>query len=286
MKNSPLHNDHGKTSTDTEANTGNEPREHATLPYTRPQRSPAALSRQYRILLLTQLSSYRDEWFFHTFFGIVLPLALVFFAQAIMPTMNTEAKIFLLGGNLAMSIAFGPPLFLLRKLGWARQDREFDYWIALPVSKTLLVLAIASMGFLFALPGLLGCYVLSTLLLGLPFSGSWMLLFLLPLSALSLTGIGVLLGSFVPNGQIASVMGNLLLTFIGFLSPMLIPLENLPPLLQYIAPFIPTTYIADALRIALGGQSTASLPFDVGVLIVTSIVLLGIAQWKIDWRSS
>lgn len=258
----------------------------APLPYVRPRMTLMMHLHQYRILVLTQLAEYRSDWFFHAFAGLLLPVALVFFARSIIGQVNIEGRIYLLGGNLAMSISFGPPLFMMGKLGGMRQSRAFDYWLAMPIPTMTLMLSIVSIGLLFALPGLLGSYLLGTLLLGLPWSGGWLLLVLVPLGALSLTGFGIFIGSIVPNAQTAGIVGNIMITVIGFLSPMLIPLQNLPGPLQILARFIPTTYIADAFRIALGGHSIASLPFDVAVLIAVSIVLLGIANWKIDWRAS
>jgi hypothetical protein len=58
-----------------------------------------------------------------------------------------------LGGNLTTSIAFGPTSFFILKVGWAKQVREFDYWVALPLPKLTLLFAIVSVAFVFALPG-------------------------------------------------------------------------------------------------------------------------------------
>ena len=256
----------------------------APPPYAHPRYTPLTALRQYQLLLRTLLASYRTDWFFHIFFGLLIPISLIFFARAIAGSVNSDMKIYLLGGNLAMSIAFGPTIFLIGKLGWARQNREFEYWIALPIPKLILVIAIISVSLLFSIPGLIGTYLLGTLALGLPWSGGWNLLYLVPLSVLSLSGLGALLGSISPNGQTSNVISNLLITFIGFLSPLMIPLQALPLPLQFISRFMPTTYIADAFRQALGAHTATPLSIDILILILTSILLLGLAQWKMDWR--
>lgn len=260
--------------------------EDAAPPYPRPRYTPLIILRQYSVMVLTMLSSYRSSWYFHLFANTLLPLALVFFARAILGHADSQQAIFMLGGNMAMSITFGPTLFLIGQLGWSKQNKDFEYWVALPVSKTMLFIAIVSVSLVFALPGLLGTYIFGSLLLGLPFTGGWLLILLVPLSALSLTGLGALLGSISPNGQTSNLIGNLMLTFVGFLSPMLIPLQNLPAPLQVVARFIPTTYIADAFRVALGWHSPTPLPLDILILILSTIILLAIAQWKIDWRTT
>lgn len=256
----------------------------APAPYPRPNQTPVTILRQYAILLRTMLASYRSDWFLHMFMGLLVPFALVFSAKALIGHISTAEAVFLLGGNIAMSIAFGPANFLIAKLGWARQSREFEYWIALPVSKLTLVIAIISVALLFALPGLIGSYVLGCLLLGLPLSGAWALVFLIPLGVLPLAGVGAFLGTIAPNGQTASLMGNLMLIIVGFLSPMMIPPEALPVPLQIISWFIPTTYVADSFRAVLGGHIGPRFAFDVVVLSLCSVVLLTLAHWKIEWR--
>lgn len=257
----------------------------APVPYPRPIRTPVTMFRQYSILLQTLLSSYRADWFLHIFMGLIVPLTLIFLMKAAIGSISVDRAIFLLGGNMAMSIAFGPTQFLITKLGWAHQSKEFEYWIALPVPKLSLVLAIITVSLLFALPGLLGSYILGCLVLGLPLSGGWALIPLIPLAVLPLAGVGAFLGTLAPNGQAANLMGNLMIVVVSFLSPMLISPEALPVPLRFISWLIPTTYVADAFRAVLHGNLGASFGIDVIVLICCSVVLLSLANWKIEWRT-
>lgn len=254
-------------------------------PYPVPRYSVAMALRQWQIALASLLSSYRSDWFFHLFAGLILPIALIFFARGITSSLSHEQAIFFLGGNLAISLAFGPTTFLIGKLGYAKQNREFEYWIALPMPKMVLVLAIIAVALLFALPGIIGTYLLGSLMLGLPLTGGWALILLVPLSTLSLAGMGALIGSSAPNAQTANLIANLMITIVGFLSPMMIPLERLPLPLHFTAWLLPTTYIADAFRQVLAGSFNSTLLLDVLVLIASSVILLLIAAWRIDWRA-
>lgn len=256
----------------------------APAPYPIPPYSLLTALQQYIIVLRAQLSSYRGSWIFQIFISLVIPFALVFSAKSLIGSVNPERAIFLLGGNMAMSIAFGPTTFLITKLGWSRQSREFDYWIALPVPKLTVVIAIISMALIFALPGLLGSYLFGSLLLGLPLSGAWVIIFLIPLGVLPLAGVGALLGTIVPNGQAAGLMNNVLLIVVGFLSPMFISPEQLPGVLQITSLFVPTTYVADAFRAVLSAHFGANFAFDVIVLVLCSIICLAVAHWKMEWR--
>lgn len=257
----------------------------APAPYPLPTLSLVSVLRQYIVVLCAQLSSYRGSWVFQTFISLVVPFSLVFSAKSLIGSVHSERAIFLLGGNMAMSIAFGPTTFLISKLGWARQSREFDYWIALPVSKLIVVLAIISMAVMFALPGLLGSYIFGSLLLGLPLSGGWILIFLVPLGVLPLAGVGAFLGTIAPNGQTAGLINNMVLIVVGFLSPMLIPPEQLPRILQITSLFIPTTYVADAFRAAIGAHYDFQFLLDVIILVICSAICMAFAQWKMEWRT-
>jgi ABC-2 type transport system permease protein len=241
--------------------------------------------RQYIIVLRAQLSSYRGNWVFQIFISLIVPFALVFSAKSLIGTVHADRAVFLLGGNMAMSIAFGPTTFLISKLGWARQSREFDYWIALPVPKLIVVVAIISMALLFALPGLLGSYFFGSLLLGLPLTGAWALIFLIPLGVLPLAGVGAFLGAIAPNGQTAGLMSNVVLIVVGFLSPMFIPPEQLPRILRITSLFVPTTYVADAFRSVIGAHLGPRFILDIVILGLCSTVCLAFAHWKMEWRT-
>jgi ABC-2 type transport system permease protein len=259
----------------------------ANPPYARSRSTLAALTRQYMILLRVLLAEYRTTWFFHVFGGLLIPISFAFFIVALGAAGSSEKAIYLLGGNMALSIATGPASFLITRIGWARQSKEFHYWTALPVAKLLLVLAIVSVSLLFALPGLLGIYVFGSLLLGLPFSGaSWVLLPLIPLGVLPLAGLGALLGLFAKSGEIANIFSNLLIVFVGILSPVMLPLDSLPVPLRIISQFMPTTYVADAFRAVLGGYQGTNIALDLIILALFSATLLTITYFRLEWRDA
>lgn len=257
----------------------------AAPPYRPARRSFRHALRQYRTVLRILLAEYRSSWFFHMFFGLLLPISFVFFLKTAGGDLSQDRAIFLLGGNMAVSIAFGPTSLLLIKMGWWQQTREFHFWAGLPLAKLTLVLGLVTVALLLALPGLLGVYVLGSLLLGLRLTATPLLLPLVLLSSLSLVGFGALIGSYVRNGQTANIVANMLIMLIGFLSPTMIPLEALPWLLRLTALLIPTTYAADAFRAVLSGRLDAGLALDVLVLSVIAVVFLTLVHRKVDWRS-
>lgn len=258
----------------------------AVLPYSLPARSLTRSFSQYITVVRILFAEYRTNWFFQAFFGLFLPIGFIFFLKTAGNGVSPERAIFLLGGNLATSITFGPTCMLLMKIGAWKQNREFDYWAALPLGKLVVVFALLSVGFVFALPGLIGVYVFGSLMLGLPFTGGPLLIPIAFLSALSLIGFGAIIGSYVNDGQTASIVANLLIVMVGFLSPTLMPPEALPAPLRVFSTVMPTTYAADAFRQVLNGQFGMTLALDLLVLVLTSVVFLTWLSYKVDWRSN
>jgi ABC-2 type transport system permease protein len=258
----------------------------APPPYPYERSNLVLLLRQYVLVIRVLLAEYRRTWFGQVFIGFLVPIGLAFFLKAIGNVTTTERAIFLLGGNLATSIAFGPTSFLILKVGWAKQFHEFDYWVALPLPKLTLLFGLVSVAFAFALPGIVGIYVFENLFFGLSFTNILLVLPLIPLGVLSIASLGALLGCHAPNGQTASNMSNMVIVFVGFLSPMMIPASVLPLPLRIISIFVPTTYVADAFRAILANHIDMYLTFDVLIILLFSGAFLALAYLRLDWRSS
>lgn len=256
----------------------------AIPPHIEQRHSTSTAVRQYGILLRIFLAEYRRTWFFHLIRSFLFPIAFIFLVKTVRGTISRDEAIFLLGGNLATALAFGPMATLALKIGWGRQLHEFDYWAALPVVKLALILALLSVGLFLALPGFLGAYLFGCIFLRLPLLSGLALLPLIPLGALSLAGLAAFLGSYAPNGQATTMIVNLLTVFIGFFAPMLIPFNVLPLPLQILNLFLPFMYIADTFRAALGGHIGMNGMIDVLILLVFSCIFLFLVHSRLDWR--
>ncbi len=161
----------------------------ATRPYMPTSYTFSKTLRQYLLLLYVFLAEYRSSWMFHIVRSLLFPLSFAFLIIATSRTMSHGSAVFLLGGIITAALAFGPTSTLIVKLGWSRQNREFDYWVMQPIPKLVLILAIVSVALLFALPGLCITYIVGSLLLGLPLLGGLLLLLLIPLVSAALSGL-------------------------------------------------------------------------------------------------
>jgi ABC-2 type transport system permease protein len=94
------------------------------------------------------------------------------------------------------------------------------------------------------------------------------------LIALLFTALGTGIASMLEDMQAFPLIMNFLVMPLFFLSGALFPLDNAPGAISAIAKFNPLSYGVDSLRYALSTGSHFGLIWDLGVLIVISIVFL------------
>lgn len=256
----------------------------AALPYPRTRRNLLWYLAQFTRVVRIQLLEFRTAWIYLVVFGCLVPLGLVFWMSRMGGEMTPEKAIFILGGNLVTSIVYGPTSGMIGKIGWGKEHRTFDYWAALPLPKLGWILATVTVYLLLALPSVVIIFLVSALTLGIPMAGGLALIPLLPLGTLSMVGLGAFLGLLAPNGQTASLFGNAMIGVVTFLTPTLLPIEQMPTVMQWIARCLPTTYAADAFRLALAGEYGGALAIDVAVLVLTSLGFLWVLAKRLDFR--
>lgn len=257
----------------------------AAAPYRPRRRTPAAWLHSFARLVRVMLSEYRAVWWIQVIFGLLMPLGMLFFLKAAGGEITRERAIYLLGGNLTTAAVYGPAMLIINKIGWGRHSREFDYWASLPLQKLTLVLAMVTVSLALSFPGLLTLWLLGSLMFDLPLAGGLMLVGLIPLAALSLVGAGAFLGSYARDGQTANIMANLLMAFVTFLSPTMIPMEALPLPARYLSAITPIPYVAEAFRAALAGNFGPELAYHVGIITLMALACLTLVHRKLDWRA-
>jgi len=258
----------------------------AAPPYPLPRRSLMATARQFGCVVWVMLAEYRTNWFYHTFFGTLVPIGLFFFFTFIAPQLDSRRALYLLSGNMATSIVYGPMHLLIVKMGWSRQTQQFDYWATLPVPRLMLILAMVFVYLLFAMPGLVTSYLVGCWLLHLPIANGLTLISVAPLAVISLTGLGAFLGSYAKDGQTASVYAQLVIGVVTFLTPTVVPPEVLPAPMRICGWIMPTTYVAAIFRAALEGRYDSEFVADLLILVGFSVGSLVLVQRKLDWRAT
>lgn len=99
----------------------------------------------------------------------------------------------------------------------------------------------------------------------------------LMLMSLALTSFGAAIASSVNDFQGFQSINNLLILPLFFLSSALYPLNNVPFALKAISSVNPVSYMVDALRTLLSGQSHFGLSLDLLVMTITFVACVAFA---------
>jgi ABC-2 type transport system permease protein len=155
----------------------------------------------------------------------------------------------IVAGASVLVVAFVALNLLAQRFGLLRSLRALDYYAALPVPRSAVVLGTAASYATFAAPGCVVVAVFGALLYRLPLAHVWLVLPVLVVAGAALAGLGALLGLLAPRPELATVLGQLGMTLVLFLG--LIRAGRLPVGIRVLRAVLPSTYAVDALREAL-----------------------------------
>lgn len=230
-------------------------------------------------------ANVRNEWYWYVILGPLFPTALLAFLKLTGAAADPASGLYVTAGNCILGIILGPMQALANDLAWGRQRHDLEYYDSLPVSKLQLTLAFASVSTVFILPGMVYTLALGRWWFGFPLRPSLLVLPVMLAAALSMVGFGILAGVYARNIHHANMINNLTMLVVMFLSPVLIPYENLPRILQVTSKFLPTSYAADAFRATLAGRSDPAVWTSLGILVAFGAATLYLATRRLDWRT-
>jgi ABC-2 type transport system permease protein len=228
----------------------------------------------------------RRSWPWLAVLSILMPITLTWFLSLVLGLTDPATLRFYLAGSLVLSTALGPMSYVLQRLAWSREVREFDYFATLPVPKLLVVLVLFVLGFVSSLPGAVAVLAAGVYGLGVAVDFNPLIPLVLALSSLTLCGVGALLGVWVKDGPTSSVVNQVMVVVVTFLAPVLIPAERLPTPMQWISHLLPPTYAASAVRSVLAGDVGPRLWLDIAILFAMAVGALLVVQRKLEWRGA
>jgi ABC-2 type transport system permease protein len=94
-------------------------------------------------------------------------------------------------------------------------------------------------------------------------------------------GVAMLIGAISTNAEQASSIGVFAGLGIAALGGSMIPPEIFPPIMDAISWFIPHRWALDGFRELIGGATLTAILPQLGVLLGTAAVLLGLATWRL-----
>jgi ABC-2 type transport system permease protein len=161
-----------------------------------------------------------------------------------------------------------------------------DYFATLPIRRYMVVLASLIAFLLLSLPSLLVMLLFGAWYLQVSLVVNPLILLVVPLTAVSLSALGALIGVTARTPEEAGPISTLLVLFLSGLGPVVIPPERLPAFMTTLGRFSPATYAASALRQTLLGPVTPQLALDLLVLAGFALVTGWAVSRKMDWRQA
>jgi ABC-2 type transport system permease protein len=241
-------------------------------------------STELRFLFVTLLLEERSWWFGTLTISALFPLLLVFGMGLVGGARSPEELTYVVTGSVVVSLTTLGVTVLSQGLAGARERGELLYYASLPISKGSFIAALVAARLLMQLPGVAVALVGGGLIHGTPLAPNPTVLLVIPLAALSISGVGAAFGLLAPSYQATNGLSQLVLFVVLFASPVMIPAELLPAPLQWLGWLMPPTYAADALRRGLAGVLDGQFLLDVGVLAgFAGLSMVGITR-GLPWR--
>jgi ABC-2 type transport system permease protein len=185
----------------------------------------------------------------------------------------------------ALIIALSALISLTITLANYRERGILRRFRATPISPAAVLGAQLMMQFVITLAGM-GLLVLTgKLVYGLRFAGDALsVLAAFTLSCLSFFAFGMVLAGLMPNVRVASVVGNVLLYPMIYLSGSTIPMEVMPPAMRNISRFVPLTHVVTLLQGLWKGDAWSQHQTELivlgAILVVSSIVAVKVFRWE------
>ncbi len=249
------------------------------------QKRPS-LATQLLDLILIQLSNFRWSWRRMVLSGIAVPMfglvALGIFARDSGP----EAIVYVFTGNIVISLMFENLSKVAGNFAFMKAMGTLDYFATLPIRRYVVVLASLIAFLLLSLPSLLVMLLFGAWYLQVSLVVHPLILLVVPLTAVSLSALGALIGVTARTPEEAGPISTLLVLFLSGLGPVVIPPERLPAFMTTLGRFSPATYAASVLRQTLLGPVTLQLALDLFVLAGFALVTGWAVSRKMDWRQA
>lgn len=236
-------------------------------------------------LFLIQLTNWRWSWFSTILYGTISPMLLVFLLGVFAPEDDLVARSYILTGNIVVALLLDGLTKTATHFVYMRTSGTLDYYATLPIQRSALIISTVLAFFLMSIPSVVLTLIAGTIILQIPLSISPMILIVIPVTVLSLAGLGAVIGLLGkdPN-QVYSISTLITLVFFGF-GPVMIPADKLPQIVNQLSLLSPATYAASAFRQAvLNSPEQIPLIVDLVVLSVFSIVCVYIVSQRLDWR--
>lgn len=247
-------------------------------------RKPPSLGVQFMDLLFMELTNWRWSWRGIVLTSLVAPILGIVALGSLAPPGAKEPLVYVLTGNLVMSLMFGNLGNVASRFVFMRISGTLDYYATLPIQKIALILAVVVAFFLLSLPSFLMTIAFGAWFLKLALTLNIALLLVVPLCVLSLAGVGAFIGATARTPDEGSSLALLVTMVLLFIGPVLIPPDRLPNVLLALGWLSPATYAASALRQSLISTSSSRLIMDLFALATWAACSFWFVGQRLSWQ--
>lgn len=240
--------------------------------------------RQYRDLLSIQLRSMRDEVPMIAVIQIVLSLGLVLGMGYLIPNISKTSSTFLITGTATQSFVTMGLVMLPQMLSQSKAEGRIEYFLTMPISREAYLLALITVVAVTALPGVAFTLLFGAWHYGITLHVDPAFFLVMVLCVLSLAGVGVALAMFTPHMQLVNAITQMIIFYVLFFSPVLLPSSQLPSFLQETSRVAPPTYAADGVRATLTDLPGTSLGKDIVVMGGFAVASVALSAFAIRRR--
>jgi ABC-2 type transport system permease protein len=240
--------------------------------------------RQYKDLVSLQMRSMRGDNIFIALIHVALTLGLVLGMGYLIPNISDSTALFLVTGTATQAFVTTGLVMLPQMISQAKEDGRLEYFLTLPISREAYLLSLITMVAVTSFPAVAFCLVFGAWHYDLSLGMDPAFLAVMVLSVLSLAGVGVAMAVYMPHMQVVNALTQLIIFYVLFFSPVLLPSSQLPELLQQTAKLAPPTYAADGVRATLTDLSGTNLAKDLWVMSGFAVASIALSAFAIRRR--
>jgi ABC-2 type transport system permease protein len=231
--------------------------------------------RQYYDLTAMQMNSMRGDNVFIAILQVALSLGLVLGMGYLIPNISKDTAMFLVTGTSTQAFVTTGLVMLPQMLSQSKADGRLEYFLTMPISREAYLLSLVTMVAVTSLPAVLFTVAFGAWHYDLSLSLNPAFALVMVLCVFSLAGVGVAMAMYVARPEVVNALTQLIIFYVLFFSPVLLPESQLPGVLQETARLAPPTYAADAVRATLSDLPGTELTRD--LLLMTGFAVASIA---------
>lgn len=241
------------------------------------------LTQLFELTKMTLLSQ-RQGVAFLVMVQVVLTVGLVLGYGYLIPDISETAALYVTTGAATNAIVTTGLVMLPQMLAEAKHQGRLEFMLTLPISREVYLLSQILATIIFAAPGTILAVAFGAWHYDLSLDIHPLVPVVILLGIASLAGVGVTVVMLSSHFQVTNAITQLVIFYVVFFAPILLPKEQLPELLQTASVVMPPTYAADAMRASLTDLPGTALYRDLAVLTGFAAASLALSAASIRRR--